>query len=129
MTNRQRKLPEPVTVFTDGSGARPDGKGSGFAWIRQDTGEKHIQRQDGLTNNEAEYMAVLAALEVLPNGTVVEVLCDSSLVANQFCGVYNAVNARLVQLLSNLRDLISRKKLDVNIRWIRRQENLAGRLL
>ena len=54
-----------VRIFTDGSGQRPDGTGSGYAWLRKDTGEKKIVRKNGLTNNQAEYWAIISALENL----------------------------------------------------------------
>lgn len=49
------KVAAPIRIHVDGAGARPDGKGSGFAWIEEGTGKRHVCRQDGLTNNEAEY--------------------------------------------------------------------------
>jgi ribonuclease HI len=66
----------PIRIFTDGAGARPDGKGSGFAWIREDTSAKEVRRVDGLSNNLAEYLGVLSALEALPNKATAEVSYD-----------------------------------------------------
>lgn len=70
-----------IRVFTDGAGQRPDGRASGVAWLREDTGEKHTERIDGLTNNVAEYRAVISALKQLPSGSHVELLSDSLPVA------------------------------------------------
>jgi hypothetical protein len=49
-----------VVIHCDGAGSRPDGKGSGFAWIRPHTGERYVERVDGLTNNQAEYRALIS---------------------------------------------------------------------
>ena len=70
---------ERIRIYTDGSGARLNGEGSGFAWFREDTGESHVEFVGGLTNNQAEYKAILSALESVPTGNRVEILCDSQL--------------------------------------------------
>jgi hypothetical protein len=43
-----------IVIHCDGAGSRPDGKGSGFAWIQPHTGEKHVEHVDGLTNNQPD---------------------------------------------------------------------------
>jgi ribonuclease HI len=120
---------KPVRIFTDGAGARPDGKGSGFAWIREDTGEKYIHHEDGLTNNRAEYRAVLALVEALPKASAAEVLTDSDLVANQFNKRYKVLDPMLAELLAKIRKVIDGKRLEVTVSWVPRQANLAGKLL
>ncbi len=120
---------KPVRIFADGAGSRPDGKGSGWAWIREDTGEKQIHREDGLTNNRAEYRAVLAVVEALPKGASAEVLTDSDLVANQFNKRYKVLDPMLAELLAKVRKVVAGKKLDVTVSWVPRQANLAGKLL
>src|SRR5438874_13240585 len=76
----------PIVIFFDGAGCRPDGKGSGYAWLRQDTGQQHVERMDGLTNNQAEYRAFVSALERLQDGSKVDLFCDSLLLHSQFHG-------------------------------------------
>ena len=51
----KNNVSEVVRIYTDGAGKRPDGNGSGFAWVREDTRERHVERIPGLSNNEAEY--------------------------------------------------------------------------
>lgn len=70
---------ERIRIYTDGSGARADGKGSGFAWLREDNGESHAEFVPGLTNNQAEYKAILSAFESVSKGSGVEILSDSQL--------------------------------------------------
>jgi ribonuclease HI len=119
----------PIVVFFDGAGCRPDGKGSGYAWLRRDTGEKHVQRIDGLTNNEAEYRAFVAVLESLPEGSKAELFSDSLLLDSQFHGKYRVKDPDLAGLLGTAHELIRHKKLTVNLQWIPRTKNLAGKLL
>jgi ribonuclease HI len=120
---------KPIVVFFDGAGCRPDGKGSGLAWLRQDTGEKHVQRIDGLTNNEAEYRAFVAVLESLPEGSKAELFSDSLLLDSQFHGKYRVKDSDLAGLLGTAHELIRHKKLTVNLQWIPAAKNLAGKLL
>jgi len=118
-----------VRIFTDGSGQRPDGTGSGYAWLRKDTGEKKIVRQNGLTNNQAEYWAIVSALEKLPSGTHVEILTDSENTCYQLRGERRVRDERLAELNLQIQNLIKRNKLIVIFTWIPRGENAAGKLI
>src|SRR5271170_7881475 len=80
--HEDKKLQETHSDFHRWCGERPDGKGSGFAWIREDTGVQHIERIDGLSNNEAEYRAVISALKPIKPDSNVEILTDSLLVVS-----------------------------------------------
>ncbi len=126
-TNKQQmKL---IRIFTDGSGCRPDGKGSAIAWLREDNGAKKVERTDGLTNNEAEYGAVFSALKAVPDKSAVEVLSDSELVCCQFDSKWKVSSPSLAVLLSKIRELITIKALTVKLTWIPRRDNLAGKML
>jgi ribonuclease HI len=118
-----------IRIYIDGSGARPDRMGSGFAWFREDTKSKHTERCDGLTNNQAEYRAFLAALESAPKRTHIEILTDSQIVAYQFNGAYKAKEPSLAALLSEVHGLIRKNSLTVIVKWIPREQNLAGKLI
>lgn len=88
-----------------------------------------VYREDGLTNNEAEYLGLRSVLEGLPVGSSAEVLMDSMPVCSQFSGRYRVRDARMSRLLDEVRALIDQKRLTVKVTWIPRQQNLAGRLL
>lgn len=118
-----------IVVYCDGAGSRPDGKGSGIAWIQPRTGERHIERIDGLTNNQAEYRALISALSTIPRGSAVRVFTDSQVLWSQVLGNYRVHHAELAQLLSSVRTLIKDKSLKIDLQWIPRQKNLAGKLL
>jgi len=118
-----------IRVFTDGSGKRPDGKASGFAWVREDTGEKHIERVDGLTNNAAEYRAVISALKKIPPKSFVEVITDSLLVVSQLRGEYRINDGTLAKLAGEVKTIAEQKRLNLTLTWVPRAQNLAGKLL
>jgi ribonuclease HI len=83
----------------------------------------------GLTNNQAEYRAFLAALQNVPQGTTVEMFSDSLLICSQFVGDYRVKDAALQELLSEILALILHKQLKVKLQWVPRSRNLAGKLL
>jgi len=121
-----RKL---VRIFCDGAGQGPDGKRSGFAWLREDTRQWKRERLDGLTNNEAEYRAILSALKPLRAGLGVEIITDSQLVVSQLRGEFRIREPRLEKIANEVKTLIQRKRLTVKFIWMRRSENKAGSLL
>jgi hypothetical protein len=47
-----------------GIGAEPDGTGSGFAWFCVETRESHVKWSDGLTKEQSESRAIIAALRI-----------------------------------------------------------------
>lgn len=76
------------------------------------------------TNNEAEYIAVMAALTWYPR--VTEIYSDSQLVVNQLNGVYKVKEPRLTYLFSEVHRRANGK---VKFTWVSREDNLAGKLL
>lgn len=111
-----------------GEGAGPDGIGSGFAWVKVDTGKNHVERIDGLTKEEAEYMGLIGALEYVGDGSAVEILLDSQVVCDQFMYPFPVNDPRLNALLSKACDLEEEKDLDVQARSIPRKKNQAAKL-
>ena len=124
-----QKVSDRLTVFVDGAGSRPDGTGSGFAWICTTTTEKRIERVPGLTNNQAEYRAFIAALTALPGNARAQLFSDSQVLCCQFDGTYKVHDPDLSDLLSRAQSLIREKKLSVTLRWVPRARNVAGKLL
>ena len=118
-----------VRIFTDGSGQRLDGKGSGVAWYREDTHEKLVTRIDGLTNNQAEYKAILSALEHLSPGDLAQILTDSENTCCQLNGTRRVLEPQLSKLYEQIQAVLKRKRLRIEFVWVPRRENLAGKLL
>lgn len=128
-SNRESSRSQRIRIYCDGAGARPDGTGSAYAWLREDTGKKKICRCDWLTSNQAEYEAVLAALESLPDDSDVLILTDSQLVVSQLSGDCRTKDPKLLKLRTEIRRLVRDRKLHVRFRWVPRRENLAGKLI
>jgi ribonuclease HI len=120
---------KPLTIFFDGAGCRPSGDGSGYAWLCPDTGQRHVERIKGLTNNQAEYKGFIAALQHAPDDSAVEMFSDSQLICAQFAGDYRVKDPALQELVSEVLSLILNKRLKVNLQWVPRNRNRAGKLL
>jgi ribonuclease HI len=125
----KKNVSKVIRIFTDGAGKRPDGNGSGWAWIREDTREQRVERIPGLSNNEAEYRGVISAIKPLPKGSKVEVLSDSLLVVSQLSCEYRIRDPKLEKLATEVKAIAGQKQLALKVTWIPRLENLAGKLL
>ena len=66
--NRRKKKPLLLTFPPDGKSQRPDGTGSGYAWLRKDTGEKKIVRKNGLDQSSIGPSSV-SAQKILQSAT------------------------------------------------------------
>jgi hypothetical protein len=120
---------DPILIYIDGAGCRPDGKGSGFAWIQPSSGEQHTEQIDGLTNRQAEYRALISALFTLPNGSSAQIFTDSRVMWGELVGHCRVRDPELAALLLLVRTLAKGNDLKIYPRWIPRRKNLAGRLL
>jgi len=116
-------------VYVDGSGMRPDGTGSGCAWLNVTTGMRRVVRIDGLSNNQAEYWSLILALRDLPKGEEAELFSDSELVVCQFNGKWAIRDLELQRLLKVAQQVIRERHLKVTLKWVPRSENIAGKLL
>lgn len=102
-------------IYTDG-GAEPNpGPGSIGVVIQDQQGKTiaTISRSVGtVTNNQAEYMAVIAALEkaVSLGFNEIDMRADSELIVRQINGRYRVKNANLKPLYQKVVDLKSRLK-------------------
>jgi len=107
-----------------------DGSGKGFyVFVAERKGEIFkvgIFRKKGITNNQAEYLAILETLKNFPRGDLI-IYSDSLLIVNQLNGVYKIKNEKLKKLAREIRRRM--KKRFVEIRWIPRSSNKAGKLL
>lgn len=105
---RRVKLPRVVSVYTDGA-IRPAHSASGLSAIVYDLAGNalywHSWQVGKLTCNEAEYQAVITALEdLLPLGPVeVDVYTDSQILVQQMQGLATAQAYGLRQAYAQLR--------------------------
>lgn len=126
-----RLPPMHLIVRTDG-GARgnPGPAGIGVVIEDGDTGEvleEHAKFLGRTTNNQAEYQAVILALEraVALRAHSVEVLADSELLVKQANGDYRVKNIDLQQRFRELKRL-ERDIGRVEYRHVRREMNKAA---
>jgi ribonuclease HI len=129
MKAKQKANKHVCRFYADGAGAKPDGNGSGIAWINAISGEKRVERIPNLTNNEAEYRAVISVLKVVPKGSAIEIRIDSLLVVSQLRGEYRILDHKLEKLASEVKTLVEQKQLTLTLTWVPRNENRAGMLL
>jgi ribonuclease HI len=123
------KNSEDQLVYIDGAGQRPDGTGSGYAFLNATSGKRHVKRVNGLTNNQAEWRALRYAVLNLPRGTTAKILSDSALVVNQFSGKWAVRELALIKLRTRVLQIIDERHLHIAVKWIPRKENLADGLL
>lgn len=114
-----------LSVFVDGSG----GSNSGFGFYVKETGESFYQKHPNITNNQAEYMAIISVLKKF-SGTLDEIIIysDSKNTVSQLNHEYAINNDQLRSLAQEAWGLVG-KYPNLMIKWIPRNENLAGKML
>ncbi len=92
--------------------------------------KKLVEPVGAVTNNQAEYLALIKALRMVlgEGGRAVEILSDSELLVRQLKGEYKVRN-RALQNLHREAVTLSSKLEKFSIRWVPRNQNLAGILL
>ena len=114
-----------VSVYVDGSG----GPGGGYGYYVRETGRSFYAKSPDITNNQAEYMGVIAALEEFAGSSeAVTVFSDSKNTVCQLNHEYAINNERLRELARKAWGLIAEFS-DLTITWVPRRENLAGKML
>jgi ribonuclease HI len=108
-----------MKIWTDGSG---NGK---YAYVTETEIVRSFDKSD-ITNNEAEYLAVIKTLEENHENQI-EILSDSELMVNQLNHKYSIKNNRLRELALQVWKLAEGRK--VTCRWVPRENNKAGKFL
>jgi ribonuclease HI len=91
-------------------------------YIRLDKFSKRRCRCRKVQNTELSFVPADQAVHAL-------ILSDSQLVVRQFSGEYQTYDPRLRDLLAEMKRIIARRKLRVELRWIPRERNKADQLL
>ena len=114
-----------LSIYVDGSG----GPNSGFGFFVKETGESFYKKEPNITNNQAEYMAIISALKKF-SGTMDEIIIysDSKNTVSQLNHEFAINNDQLRTLARETWDLIA-KFPNLKINWIPRNQNLAGKML
>ena len=113
-------------IFTDGaSRGNPGHSGIGIAIYKDSEIFDEISLYLGTkTNNEAEYTAVIRALEYMKyrNIKYAKIFCDSQLLVRQIKGEYKVKAPTLIPLHKHAKKLIHELE-NVKFQWIKREEN------
>ena len=114
-----------LSIFVDGSG----GPNSGFGFFVKETGESFYKKEPNITNNQAEYMAIISALKKF-SGSIDEIMIysDSKNTVSQLNHEFAINNDQLRTLARETWDLVA-KFPNLKINWIPRNQNLAGKML
>ena len=114
-----------LSIFVDGSG----GPNSGFGFFVKETGESFYKKEPNITNNQAEYMAIISALKKF-SGSNDEIIIysDSKNTVSQLNHEFAINNDQLRTLARETWDLVA-KFPHLKINWIPRNQNLAGKML
>ena len=114
-----------MNIFVDGAG----GEKSGFGFFIKETGESFYEEQPGLTNNQAEYLAIIETLKKFQGSTdKIIIYSDSRNTVNQLNHEF-AINNEQLRALAQEAWLLIPKIPHLEIKWIPRKENLAGKML
>ena len=114
-----------ISVYVDGSG----GSNGGFGFFVKETGESFYEKKSEITNNQAEYMAIISALKkYVDTDDEITIFSDSKNTVNQLNHEF-AINNEKLRDLARESWLIIGKFSSISIVWIPRKENLAGKML
>ena len=114
-----------ISIFVDGSG----GPNGGFGFFVKETGESFYEKKPEITNNQAEYMAIISALKkFVDSGDEIIIYSDSKNTVNQLNHEF-AINNEKLRDLARESWVIIGKFSNLSIVWIPRKENLAGKML
>ena len=114
-----------ISVYVDGSG----GSNGGFGFFVKETGESFYEKRSEITNNQAEYLAIISALKkFVDNDEEITIFSDSKNTVNQLNHEF-AINNEKLRDLARESWLIIGKFSSISIVWIPRKENLAGKML
>lgn len=92
-------------------------------------GEEYLEDVGDVTNNQAEYLALIRALEMIRERGLKDarIYCDSELLVKQFKGEYRVRNPNIKPYYRKAKELAAGLRL--RLTWIPRERNLAGKLL
>lgn len=119
-------MSDKITIRTDG-GANPNPGRAGSAFTIEKNGKiicAHCEYSIFMTNNEAEYTALLMAVEYAKTHfekALIEVISDSELLVKQMNGEYKIKSSKLIQIKSKIDELSKGMKME--FKWNGRDKN------
>ncbi|MGC8553941.1 MAG: ribonuclease HI family protein [Candidatus Acidulodesulfobacterium sp.] len=124
-----------LTVYTDGASRGNPGKSGAGIFILDEDNKKTISLKQYLgilTNNEAEYRALVIALEYLAELTNtsgkfnINFLSDSQLLVNQLNGVYSVKSPNIIPLYEKAKKIIANLNAAYSFKHIPRTLNFKA---
>ncbi|PIO08577.1 ribonuclease H [Candidatus Pacearchaeota archaeon CG10_big_fil_rev_8_21_14_0_10_34_12] len=115
-------------IFTNSDGGSRGNPGPAAigVLIRKDDSiiEMHSEKIGNATNNEAEYAALIRALQLAATYTKDEVTCilDSELIVKQLLGEYKVKNTRLMKLFLKVQNLQDNFR-KINYKHVKREDS------
>lgn len=114
-----------LSIYVDGSG----GDNAGYGFFIKETGESFYEKKSNLTNNQAEYLAIIAVLEKLgQTNEQVTIYSDSKNTISQLNHEF-AINNEQLRALAQKAWALLAKCPNVKLVWVPRSQNLAGKML
>ena len=114
-----------VSVYVDGAG----GEKSGYGFFIKETGESFYEEKLGITNNQAEYYAIITALKKFQDSLdEIIIFSDSKNTVNQLNHEFAINNDELRSLAREAWSLMANFS-DLTLTWVPRSKNLAGKML
>ena len=113
-----------ISVYVDGSG----GEDSGYGFYIKETGKSFYEKKLNITNNQAEYLAIMAVLKSVKSDEDIVIYSDSKNTIAQLNHENAINNDQLRSLAREAWELIA-KFSNLKLVWIPRKENLAGKML
>ena len=114
-----------TNIYVDGSG----GAKSGYGFFVKETGESFFEEKPGITNNQAEYLAIISALKKFEtSGDEIIIFSDSKNTVNQLNHEF-AINNEQLRIFAREAWALMAKFSNLKIQWVPRKENLAGKML
>ncbi|HON82364.1 MAG TPA: reverse transcriptase-like protein [Methanoregulaceae archaeon] len=106
-----------------------DGSGDGHSIALFPGEEVFFSYERGASNNEAEFNAVILALENLPDNSHARIRTDSQVVVWHLTREERVRHPSFIRKRAMFQDLIVQKNLKVDVQWIPRKQNRADRFL
>jgi ribonuclease HI len=114
-----------LNIYVDGSG----GDNAGYGYFIKETGESFYEKKQNITNNQAEYLAIIAALKKIGQSPdQITIYSDSKNTVSQLNHEFAINSEQLRELAREAWSLLS-KLPNLKIVWIPRAQNLAGKML
>jgi hypothetical protein len=117
-----------LKVHIVGKGYAPDRSGSGYGYLIENTGAKHVEWRDGWTRNEAIYHGILRAVNEVPDGSSMRIMTNSQAIVDHFAE-NGEPHYRVCRIWARIAWLSKQRRLTVTAEWIPKTENLARDLL